>query len=298
MQHVIEKFESIPNLIKARISKAVDQTLFAPYQSKVFYGGQELGIFGHGSLQFARDVIPFGDMKGAAVAVQIGNMCEIASGCSILIGGEHRNGAVINHSFSVMQDLKALAKTRGIKLEGSYSRGAVVIGSNVTFSVNCVVRSGVSIGDGAVIGAGAVVTRDIPPFAIAAGNPARVIKLRFDEAMIENLRKIRWWDMNPDAFLRNLPLIQALPDQEALSRLLALPPTDYRAANSNYLVFTAERRKDNITSLALAGAEAGGKFIKLDDLPDEFRFFVDQVKLPPGSEFYLVKDIFRLCGMG
>ncbi|WP_198526397.1 CatB-related O-acetyltransferase [Halarcobacter anaerophilus] len=70
----------------------------------------------------------------------------------------------------------------------------VEIGNDVWLGHNVVVMGNVTIGDGAVIGSSAVVTKDIPPFAIAVGNPARVIKYRFDEKTIEALKNIAWWD--------------------------------------------------------------------------------------------------------
>lgn len=69
----------------------------------------------------------------------------------------------------------------------------VEIGNDVWIGDNVVILKG-KIGDGAVIGAGAVVTRDVPPYAIVAGNPARVIKYRFDDETIRKLLKEKWWD--------------------------------------------------------------------------------------------------------
>lgn len=70
----------------------------------------------------------------------------------------------------------------------------VEIGNDVWLGHNVTVMGNVTIGDGAVIGSGSIVTKDIPPFAIAVGNPAKVIKYRFDEKTIETLKEIAWWD--------------------------------------------------------------------------------------------------------
>jgi virginiamycin A acetyltransferase len=72
----------------------------------------------------------------------------------------------------------------------------VTIGSDVFIGMNVTVLDGVSIGDGAVIGAGTVVSKDIPAYAIAVGNPIRIIKYRFEEKQIESLLKMKWWDWN------------------------------------------------------------------------------------------------------
>ncbi|TLS97596.1 LbetaH domain-containing protein [Aliarcobacter cibarius] len=80
----------------------------------------------------------------------------------------------------------------------------VVIGNDVWLGHNVVVMGNVTIGDGAVIGSSSVVTKDIPPFAIAVGNPARVIKYRFDEQKIKDLLDIAWWDWDEDKIKLNI----------------------------------------------------------------------------------------------
>ena len=73
-----------------------------------------------------------------------------------------------------------------------------IIGNDVYIGTNVVIMSGVTIGDGAVVGAGAIVTKDVPPFAIVAGNPAKIIKYRFKPEIIEALNKTRWWELDMD----------------------------------------------------------------------------------------------------
>ena len=76
---------------------------------------------------------------------------------------------------------------------------------------------GVSVGDGAVIGAHAVVAQDIPPYSIAVGNPARVVRMRFEEPIAERFLAIRWWDWPDDAIVAHLPLLLS-DDVEAFLR--------------------------------------------------------------------------------
>ncbi len=77
------------------------------------------------------------------------------------------------------------------------------VGNDVWIGEGAYIKAGVSIGDGAVIGMGSVVTRNVPPYAIAAGNPARVIKMRFEQDVVEALVRMRWWDL-PDTELARL----------------------------------------------------------------------------------------------
>ena len=77
-------------------------------------------------------------------------------------------------------------------------KGDIIVGNDVWIGAKATIMSGVKIGDGAIVGATATVTKDVPPYAIVAGNPAKIIKYRFNEKQIESLLKIAWWDWTED----------------------------------------------------------------------------------------------------
>jgi hypothetical protein len=87
------------------------------------------------------------------------------------------------------------------------SKGDVVIGNDVWIGTEAVIMSGVTIGDGAVIGARAVVAKDVPPYSIAVGNPARVVKTRFDQKTVNRLLTIKWWDWDEATIEAHMPLL-------------------------------------------------------------------------------------------
>jgi phosphonate metabolism protein (transferase hexapeptide repeat family) len=99
----------------------------------------------------------------------------------------------------------------------------VSIGNDVWIGHGAVVLAGRTIGDGAVIAAGAVVTKDIPAYAIAAGVPARIVKMRFDMGVVEGLKKLRWWDWSHEQLRQALPDFRRLTIVEFLETYL--PPT-------------------------------------------------------------------------
>ena len=86
------------------------------------------------------------------------------------------------------------------------------IGSDVWIGQNVTIKDGVTIGDGAVIGTSAVVTKDVPPFAVVAGVPAKVIKYRFDEKKIKLMQDIKWWDWEPKKIYENLERLYAFDE--------------------------------------------------------------------------------------
>jgi virginiamycin A acetyltransferase len=92
-------------------------------------------------------------------------------------------------------------KQNGITLSNSdkiTERKEIVIGNDVFIGANVIVLDGIKIGDGAVIGAGSVVSKDIPPYAIAVGSPIKIIKYRFNDAQIDSLLNIKWWNFNDE----------------------------------------------------------------------------------------------------
>jgi chloramphenicol O-acetyltransferase type B len=124
--------------------------------------------------------------------LKIGAFCSIAANVDIFLGGHHHLEWLTTYPLPTM-----LAERAPIPQYG-FSRGDVVIGNDVWLCSNSMVLSGVSIGHGAVVAAGAVVTSDVEPYSVVAGNPARHIKWRFDEPTRKALLGIAWWDWSID----------------------------------------------------------------------------------------------------
>ncbi len=120
--------------------------------------------------------------------IQVGKFSGLALGVKIHGGGEHFQNNVANFP------LKTFFFLSGETYKDGYSKGPTIIGNDVLILYNATVLSGIKIGDGAIVGACSVVTRDVPPYAVVAGNPARVINYRFSEEQIRALLRIRWWD--------------------------------------------------------------------------------------------------------
>jgi len=131
----------------------------------------------------------------------IGAFCSIAAGVKIVLGGDHRMDWVTTYPFSVFWPA-------GRKIEGHpKTRGDVIIGNDVWIGNDVVILSGVKMGDGAVIGARAVVTGNIVPYGVAVGNPARMVKKRFDDNTIQRLLHTKWWDWQDERIEKTLPLL-------------------------------------------------------------------------------------------
>lgn len=121
--------------------------------------------------------------------IYIGSFCSIGNGVKFLLSMEHPCNKISTYPF------KARILNNGID---AISKGNIVVDDDVWFGQNAIILSGVHIGQGAVIAAGAVVTHDVPPYAIAGGVPAKVIKYRFDEKLINELLKINYDKLTKD----------------------------------------------------------------------------------------------------
>lgn len=138
---------------------------------------------------------------GEKVSLQIGKYCSISTQVVIFLGSEHRTDWVSTYPFPTLwQSAKSI-------LGHPYSKGDVVIGNDVWIGYHVTILSGVTIGDGAVIGAGSVVSRNIPAYAVAVGNPAQIVRYRFEKETIQKLLKIKWWDWPDEKVRENIHLI-------------------------------------------------------------------------------------------
>mgnify|MGYP004600990097 FL=1 len=148
--------------------------------------------------------------------LKIGKFCSIACGAKFLFtSGNHTMKSLSTYPFPIFFEEWGLD---GKDICDAWdNKGDIVIGNDVWIGYEAVILSGVTIGDGAVIGSRAVVTKDVEPYTIVGGVPAKPIRKRFDEQTIEKLEKIGWWDWSEEQIRQNIGAIQA-GDVDALSK--------------------------------------------------------------------------------
>lgn len=136
----------------------------------------------------------------------IGKFCSVACGAKFLFNSaNHTLSSLSNYPFPIFYDEWSLDK-KDIRRAWDH-KGDIVVGNDVWIGYEAVIMAGVHIGDGAVVAARAVVTKDVPPYTIVGGVPARAIRPRFDERTTERLQRLRWWDWPVEKIRRFLPAI-------------------------------------------------------------------------------------------
>ncbi|HIT28795.1 MAG TPA: CatB-related O-acetyltransferase [Candidatus Faecousia gallistercoris] len=148
----------------------------------------------------------------------IGKFCQIASGAKFIMGpANHRISSVTTYPFSVFGG--RWSEQTPPHLSQLPFKGDIVVGNDVWIGRESVIMPGVKIGDGSIIGAYAVVTRDVPPYCVVGGNPARFIKKRFHDELIQILLELKWWDFPEEKLVEFLPLL-CDPDLENVQQRL------------------------------------------------------------------------------
>ncbi|MDO4554606.1 MAG: CatB-related O-acetyltransferase [Lachnospiraceae bacterium] len=138
----------------------------------------------------------------------IGKFCSIACGAKFLFNSaNHTLRSLSTYPFPIFfeewgLDVKEITSAWD-------NKGNIIIGNDVWIGYEAVILAGVTIGDGAIIGARAVVTKDVPPYTIVGGVPAKPIRKRFTDDTIKKLLKLKWWDWQAERIARNIPAIQA-----------------------------------------------------------------------------------------
>lgn len=134
--------------------------------------------------------------------LKIGNYCSIATNVTILLGGEHQGQWITTYPFKTISNFNINTDYNEHK-----SKGDVIIENDVWIGANSTILSGVIVGNGAIIGAGSVVTKDVPDYAIVGGNPAKIIRFRFEKEIIDKLLGIEWWNWNNEKIQRNIDVL-------------------------------------------------------------------------------------------
>ena len=138
----------------------------------------------------------------------IGKFCSIACGAKFLFNSaNHTLSSLSTYPFPLFFEEWGLEK-RNVA-ESWDNKGDIVLGNDVWIGYEAVIMAGVTIGDGAIIGARAVVTKDVPPYTVAGGIPAKPIKKRYPEETIAALSELKWWDWPENRIAQNLHAIQA-----------------------------------------------------------------------------------------
>lgn len=135
----------------------------------------------------------------------IGDFCSIGSGAAFIMAGNqgHRNDWASSFPFFYMPEVPHFAGA----VDAFQKAGDTVIGNDVWIGSEAIIMPGVKVGDGAVIGTRALVTRDVEPYAVIGGNPARVIRKRFDDDSIAMLLEMKWWDWDDARLGQAMPLL-------------------------------------------------------------------------------------------
>lgn len=141
----------------------------------------------------------------------IGSFCLIASNQTIFPGGNHRPDWSTTYPFGLLhEDLFPLGSINGLFEKGGLptTKGHVINENDVWIGEGCTIMSGVTIGSGSILAAESIVTKDVPPYMLVGGNPAKHIKPRFQKEIINVLLEISWWDYKDVAINQVCPLLQ------------------------------------------------------------------------------------------
>ena len=159
------------------------------------YANYDVGEWSYGKPK----IIAFEDRS----FLRIGKFCSFSDDVTILLGGEHNLTWISTYPFS-----EFFASAQAYPGHPR-SKGNIVIGHDVWVGTGAIILSGVSIGNGAVIGARSVVTSDVPPYSITAGNPARHLRYRFPQDVRDRLEALAWWDWPREKIEQAIPLLMS-----------------------------------------------------------------------------------------
>ena len=198
---------AVPLFAKVDMSSKIDRSARLNRKSRVFHS--KLGAYSY----LGR--------SSSLVYAEVGKFCSIAGGVSVGLATHTINHISTSPIFTQKHNSLGVSWAQH-NFESPYK--PIVIGNDVWIGSRAIVLGGINIGNGAIIAAGAVVTKDVPPYAIVGGVPARIIRYRFSEDIIKRLCDINWWDYSDDLLRSSINVFQkadcSLEDVNRLSGLI------------------------------------------------------------------------------
>lgn len=181
-------------LLKGDIMSYYSEHIYNQFHTQYISDNMRVGEFTYG--------IPNVGFPLDGAKLSIGKFCSIGPNVVILLGGEHRSEWCTTYPFDdLMNEFRYIERCK--------SKGDVIVGNDVWIAYGSMILSGVHIGNGSVIAAKAVVTKDVEPYCIVGGNPAKTIRKRFDEETIKRLEEIQWWDWEYKYIYDAIPILQS-----------------------------------------------------------------------------------------
>jgi acetyltransferase-like isoleucine patch superfamily enzyme len=154
---------------------------------------------------------------GEGFNLEIGQFCSIADGVTVFLGGNHRTDYISTYPFGhVFQNRLGNEKVKG----HPQSNGDVSIGNDVWIGSGTTILSGVSIGNGAVLAARSLITKNVEPYQVVGGNPAKVIRERFSPDVVRILEELAWWDLDLDEIKDLRAILGGKPNKQELQRIV------------------------------------------------------------------------------
>ena len=179
------------------------------------------GMVGNSHISIGRFTYGFENLSvrqwNEGASLQIGSFCSISSNVTIFLGGHHRTDWITTFPFGhIFED-----ELGGKNIEGHpATKGDVLIGNDVWIASGVTILSGVTVGDGAVLSANATVIKDVKPYEIVGGNPAKSLKMRFDDELVNLLLTLKWWDFPLDKIKLITNQLSSQPTKNDLIKLI------------------------------------------------------------------------------
>jgi acetyltransferase-like isoleucine patch superfamily enzyme len=155
---------------------------------------------------------------GEGAHLFIGSLCSLRANLKVYLGGNHRTDWITSFPFGYIHN-DIFPSGLEHAQDHPASKGHVIIENDEWIGESTTIMSGVRVGSGSVVAANSVVTKDVKPYTIVGGNPARLIKLRFPFDIVQQLLDLQWWHYSDDKMNRIVPLLQGTPDSDTLAAI-------------------------------------------------------------------------------